>query len=885
MSFIREPDAEPIVGYRLIEPLGNGGFGEVWKCEAPGGIYKAIKFVYGNLNSLDSDRAPAEQELNALNAVKEVRHPFVLSMDRIEVVEGELCIVMELADKNLQDCMDECQAAGLVGIPRDDLLRYLRDAAEALDHMIQKHNLQHLDIKPRNLFLISDRVKVADFGLVKHLERQSGSLSSVTPIYAPPETFAGKISEHSDQYSLAIVYQEMLTGQRPFNGKNARQLMMQHTSQDPELRSLPEPERPIIARALAKDPTKRFPNCLSFIRALYNARPKVEALLDEKKVGKSMSETMEDISLEQMEGDVDLAGTPTHGEEEGPVSELGLTLIQPQTGALRPTLIIGMGGFARRCILELRTRMIDRFGDLNKVPLFRFLYIDPDAEACQTLLRGKEDMACTSEEVYHMALQPISNYRRRMMEHVSDWLPHEKLYTLPRSLQTQGVRALGRLAFVDHHLRLLGKVRRAVQHISHPDSLYQAVSQTGLALRDRKPRVYVIMAAGGGSSGTIVDLGYALRRLLQQLKMPNAEVTAVVFCGAPDDPATPKPEQANVYATLTELSHFSDPTIPFTAQYGADGPRIVHEGPPFSYIYLMKLGHRSPEALRDAVAHLGSYLYHELATPLGVKLENSRKPRPAKADITPFRSFGTYQVWFPRGLMLRLAGRQACLTLLRDWQSTEESTAQAEIEAACARAVADPELRYETICGHIEELAAAGFETNLASALTSFLSSLEEQSMQAIAQDDPGNWARQAALRVQEWVGTSMGLTRDSDLQKSKLNRALMGAVNKLADKWSHKLTKVAYGLMEIPGRRIVTSESAIQRLIQFCNDQTALHRERLDQQVQRSRTAESHLEEALDSCMSGGGGFSFFGNRNKRLLRVFMDHLAAYSRQCLAES
>jgi serine/threonine protein kinase len=49
MTCIREPDAEPIPGYKLIEPLGSGGFGEVWKCEAPGGILKAIKFVFGNL--------------------------------------------------------------------------------------------------------------------------------------------------------------------------------------------------------------------------------------------------------------------------------------------------------------------------------------------------------------------------------------------------------------------------------------------------------------------------------------------------------------------------------------------------------------------------------------------------------------------------------------------------------------------------------------------------------------------------------------------------------------------------------------------------------------------------------------------------------------------
>src|SRR5437879_1822813 len=208
MSLVREPGEEPLPGYRLIEPLGSGGFGEAWKCEAPGGIFKAIKFVFGNLNSMDTDGARADQELQALNRVKEIRHPFILSMDLIKIVEGELVIVMELADRNLHEAYQECQAAGLVGIPRETLLGYVRDAAEALDHMNEKHNLQHLDVKPRNLFLISNRVKVADFGLVKHLERQtaSGLLGGVTPLYAPPETFGGKISETSDQYSLAIVY-------------------------------------------------------------------------------------------------------------------------------------------------------------------------------------------------------------------------------------------------------------------------------------------------------------------------------------------------------------------------------------------------------------------------------------------------------------------------------------------------------------------------------------------------------------------------------------------------------------------------------------------------------------------------------------------------------
>ena len=361
MSLVREPGEESLPGYRLIEPLGSGGFGEVWKCEAPGGIFKAIKFVFGNLNSLDMDGARADQELKALNRVKEIRHPFILSMDRIEIVEGELLIVMELADQSLHDAYEECLAAGLAGIPRDTLLGYIRDGAEALDHMNEKHGLQHLDIKPRNLFLISNHVKVADFGLVKHLERSgmSGVLGGVTPLYAAPETFSGQISNHSDQYSLAIVYQELLTGQRPFNGKNPRQLAQQHLEGEPDLRSLPEAERPVVARAL-EDPSKRFPNCLAFFRALYNARAaarpspgQLERIDDTRG---TILDSMEDLLLDAGEDDAVALGGPRNTAEASSsqehVSALGMTMSLPQTGSLRPTIVIGVGSFGRRALVE-----------------------------------------------------------------------------------------------------------------------------------------------------------------------------------------------------------------------------------------------------------------------------------------------------------------------------------------------------------------------------------------------------------------------------------------------------------------------------------------------------------------------------------------------------
>src|SRR6185436_14600466 len=102
MSIRIEPGGEPIPGYTLLERLGGGGFGEVWKCEAPGGLLKAIKFVYGDLQSNDEEgQRRSEQELKALKRVKTVRHPYLLSLERFDIIEGRLLIVMELADRNL----------------------------------------------------------------------------------------------------------------------------------------------------------------------------------------------------------------------------------------------------------------------------------------------------------------------------------------------------------------------------------------------------------------------------------------------------------------------------------------------------------------------------------------------------------------------------------------------------------------------------------------------------------------------------------------------------------------------------------------------------------------------------------------------------------------
>ncbi len=270
-SYLKSVGDEPLPGYRLIAPLGRGGFGEVWKCIAPGGLQKAIKFVMEDRDSANPTQTPLQQEYQAVQRIKEIRHPFLMTLERVELIDGELLMVMELADKSLANRLDEWRELGQAGIPRSELLSYMVDTAEALDVLSLQYQLQHLDVKPANLFLVGGHAKVGDYGLVDRFENGTGQLKigrGLTPRYVAPEVLSNQVDPRSDQYTLALVYQELLTGTFPYDATSAQDVMMQHMTAEPNLSALPYGDREPTRRALSKKPSDRFPSCLEYVKAL-----------------------------------------------------------------------------------------------------------------------------------------------------------------------------------------------------------------------------------------------------------------------------------------------------------------------------------------------------------------------------------------------------------------------------------------------------------------------------------------------------------------------------------------------------------------------------------------------------------------------------------------
>jgi serine/threonine protein kinase len=852
-----ENQAEPIPGYKLIERIGGGGFGEVWKCEAPGGLHKAIKFVFGDLSAAGDDGHRAEQELKALSRVKTVRHPYILSLERYDILDGQLMIVMELADRNLWDRFKECRARGLPGIPREELLFYMEESAEALDLMNNEYQLQHLDIKPQNLFLVHQHVKVADFGLVKDLEGMQASVTGgVTPVYAAPETFDGWVSRYCDQYSLAIVYQELLTGQRPFSGNNIRQLILQHLQAAPNVSSLPPTDQPAIARALSKTPGDRFPTCRELVEALRKNAEGGEWRLE----GNGHSPSSLHPPLSTLGGISEPATAslrpvrPTDSNPGTTYSIRGMEGFHPGNagelrkappevhgnGVLFPALIVGLGQLGMTVVQRLRQQLHTRFGGMEHLPHLHLMVLDTDPEVVRAATRGGDGARLSETDVLLAPLNRPSHYLkpRDGRPDVESWLNPRMLYRIPRSQATTGVRALGRLAFCDNYRLIARRLQTELNACLDPQALASAVQQTGLGLRTNRVRVYLISSlAGGSGSGMFLDLAYTIRALLKKTGYEQPDVVGVLLAPSVDRNRTRTLALGNAYAALRELTHFAKPGTTFRAKYHQREPVLQDGDPPFGRCIVLPLPEETDEqATREVVEDAALFLTRDLCSSLGAAADLGRGGMtgvPWESRGLFYNTFGLYKVSWPRHALLRTLAHRLCQRLVQRWMSKDSKPIREAVRAWVQEQWTQLELGSSILMERLGEVSRQVLDQDPEAVFRSLVEPLLERNAAAL----PSEQVAELLVQFEQLLGKP----QDDGLAETppRLVVALREAADKLVQEWGQKLAELPVRLIEAPEFRLAGAEEVIRQLVASI-EQALQHHEPLARELSQ-RAAEEY--------------------------------------------
>lgn len=264
MNFTHSPNETVLDRYTIRRGIGIGGFGEVYFALSQAGKEVALKRIQRNL----------AVELRGVSHCLNLKHPNLVSLhDICRDNDDQAWVVMEyVAGKNLREVLDEADPSGRVcratvqgsqglpsGLTMDEVRRWFCGMAAGTAHL-HSAGLVHRDLKPGNLFDDNGIIKVGDYGLSKFISssHRSGHTESVGTLhYMAPEIGRGQYGREIDIYAMGIILFELLTGRLPFDGETPQEIVVKHLTDTPDLSTIPDELRPVIAACLQKNPTDR----------------------------------------------------------------------------------------------------------------------------------------------------------------------------------------------------------------------------------------------------------------------------------------------------------------------------------------------------------------------------------------------------------------------------------------------------------------------------------------------------------------------------------------------------------------------------------------------------------------------------------------------------
>jgi serine/threonine-protein kinase len=263
--------------YQILDEIGRGAMGVVYRAQDPAiGRIIAIKTIrLTDLTDTTERERLRDRLFREAQSAGILSHPNIVTIYDIAEENGQACIFMEYVNgPPLERLLASKEPPG-----KQTFLNIFQQTAAGLDYAHRK-GIVHRDIKPANILIHEDgHAKITDFGVAKILSQQmthSGGMMG-TPNYMSPEQVQGlAVDGRADQFGLAVIAYELLTGEKPFTGEYLPTLLYKIVREDPippqRINSSLSPAfETVLFKALSKDPQARYATCADFVKALIQA--------------------------------------------------------------------------------------------------------------------------------------------------------------------------------------------------------------------------------------------------------------------------------------------------------------------------------------------------------------------------------------------------------------------------------------------------------------------------------------------------------------------------------------------------------------------------------------------------------------------------------------
>jgi hypothetical protein len=507
---------------------------------------------------------------------------------------------------------------------------------------------------------------------------------------------------------LAIVYQEMLTGSLPFPGRTAAQLVAQHTQAAPRVGALPREDRPHVLKALAKDPKDRFAASVELIDALRSAAvvalhaPVEAAGPDEASLspaeppdaapfaGIARPDRTEQLDVPPPRRSSHAPAAPRSGaavEAPRPSERVSVQAIDvagdlpphAPASAVRPTLLVGLGGQGVETLEELR-QLLRGQEELPWNQCLSLLAFDTQRRGFGLRDDETAGIRVPAVDLRQLPLRRPQHYRERSPD-LLRWLSRRWLYNIPRSLDTQGLRPLGRLALIDNARVALGALHSHLEQLlAHHEQW--AARPACAAAETGPPRIVLVASACGGTGSAIaLEVAAAVRNLLGDKAPPGTELIGVFGDAFGDGKDARDLGLANAYAFLRELHSAALGVLPGDAGGCEEAALFELTHSPFDAVYFGSAqGEAARLSVRQWIRQTAEFLAAELSPTAGRYLSHWRlaDAPPAGNAATPqgmvLRSYATAALAADEEVALQAAKQRLGRLVLDYWQC--DATAQ-----------------------------------------------------------------------------------------------------------------------------------------------------------------------------------------------------------------